>query len=267
MLATVPAGVLVLAVGWGRIGPEVVPTSAALWIDAALLLLGAVLAVAFGLAWSATILRQTPGLEGVNGGWLIPPVMNLIVPLALSPLIVANPGLAPLLTLVGFGFLGIGTVLFLALLPLLIARLALRAPLPAAMAPSLWIPLAPAGIVGLSTLRLLQAATEAGVSGFTGAVAGVVVSAMGIGFGLWWAAFAALELHRIRRSGGPPLHPGWWGFVFPIAAMTLATAALGAALEVWFVQVLGLVATVGLTVLWCYVAAVTVRLMPRSRRA
>lgn len=266
MLATVPAGVLVLAVGWGRIGPELLPTSLALWIDAVLLVVGAVLAVVFGLAWSATILRETPGLEGVNGGWLIPPVMNMLVPLALAPLMVANPSIAPLLAIVGFAFLGVGTVLFLALLPLLIARLALRTPLPAAMAPSLWIPLAPAGVVGLSTLRLLQAATEAEVSGFNGATAGVVIAAMGVGFGLWWAAFAAVELRRIRRADGPPLHPGWWGFVFPIAAMTLSTAAIGAAMNVWLIEVLGLIATVGLTGLWLFVVARTARLLPRRRQ-
>lgn len=267
MLATVPAGVLVLAVGWGRIGPELLPTGVALWIDAILLIVGAVLAVVFGLAWSASTLRQTPGLEGVNGGWLIPPVMNLIVPLALTPLIAANPKIAPLLTMVGFAFLGVGTVLFLALLPLLIARLALREPLPAAMAPSLWIPLAPAGIVGLSTLRLLQAATDADVVGFNGATAGVVIAAMGIGFGLWWAGFAAVELRRIRQAGGPPLHPGWWGFVFPVAAMALSLAGLGAATQIWLVRLTGLLATIGLAALWLYVAAATVRLLPRRRSA
>ena len=38
-----------------------------------LLVIGAFLAVVMGTMWSAAILRATPGLEGVNGGWLIPP--------------------------------------------------------------------------------------------------------------------------------------------------------------------------------------------------
>jgi C4-dicarboxylate transporter/malic acid transport protein len=268
MLATLPAGLLVLATGWGRVGSELVPTGAALWIAGILLVIGAVLAVVMGTLWSAAILRATPGLEGVNGGWLIPPVMNLLVPLALAPLIVANPSAAAVLVLVGFAFYGIGILLFLAMLTLLVARLALRDPLPAGMAPSLWIPLAPAGMMGLALLRLQQAAEGAGVPGFTGTTAGIVVSAMGIGFGLWWAVFAGLELRRIRAAGGPPVHPGWWGFVFPIGAMTLSIAAMGSVTDIVAVQVLGAAATVVLALVWALVAVRTVRMVraPRSPR-
>jgi tellurite resistance protein TehA-like permease len=69
--------------------------------------------------------------------------MNLLVPLAVVPL--AAPTRAPpLLLLVGLVFFGIGLVLFLALLPLVVARLpSPRRPRHAR--PSLLIPLAPAG--------------------------------------------------------------------------------------------------------------------------
>lgn len=261
MLATLPAGLLVLAAGWGRIGPVLLPATASLWIDAVLLIVGTTIALAVGLTWSATMLRSAPGLEGVNGGWLIPPVMNLLVPIALTPLIVANPAAAPLLLLIGFMFYGVGLILFVALLTLLIARMALSNPLPAPMAPSMWIPLAPAGVIGLSLMRLLQAGTEAGVPGFTSSTAGLIVAAMGIGFGLWWAAFAALELQRIRRSGKVPAHPGWWGFVFPVAAMTLSITAVGSATSIGAVQVVGLLATAALTIVWFYVAARTARML------
>jgi C4-dicarboxylate transporter/malic acid transport protein len=266
MLATLPAGLLVLAVGWGRIGPSLLPQAACLWIDGILLVAGAAIALVLGLTWSATMLRSTPGLEGVNGGWLIPPVMNLLVPLALAPLIVANPDAAPLLLLVGFAFFGVGVLLFLAIFTLLIARLTLRDPLPAPMAPSMWLPLAPAGVMGLSLMRLLQAGAEAKVPGFTDATAGIIVAAMGIGFGLWWATFAAMELDRIRRSGGVPAHPGWWGFVFPVAAMTLSISAVGSATDVTAVKIVGLVATIGLTVLWFYVVSRTIRMIRPPRR-
>ena len=263
MLATLPAGLLVLAVGWGRIGPSMVSTTASLWIDGVLLTLGTIIALGLGWAWASTMLRTRPGLEGVNGGWLIPPVMNLLVPLGLAPLIVANPDTAPLLLLVGFAFYGIGSILFLAILTLVVARLVLHDPPPAAMAPSMWIPLAPAGVLGLSLMRLLQAGTESSVPGFTGATTGVIVAAMGIGFGLWWAAFAALELGRVARNGGAPVHPGWWGFVFPIAAMTLSISAVGAATEIAAIEVFGLVATIALTGVWLLVLARTFRMFAR----
>jgi len=261
MLATLPAGILVLAVGWGRIGPTMLPTTASLWINGVLLVTGVAIALPLGLGWSAAMLRSAPGIEGVNGGWLIPPVMNLLVALALTPLIAASTAAAPLLLLLGFAFFGIGAILFLAILTLVIARLALRDPLPAAMAPTMWIPLAPAGMIGVALMRLLESGETAGVAGFGSGATGLLVATMGIGFGLWWAAFAALEMRRIQRASAIPAHPGWWGFVFPIAAMTLSITAIGAATDVAAVQWAGAVATVLLTAVWAYVAAKTLRML------
>jgi tellurite resistance protein TehA-like permease len=265
MLATLPAGLLVLATGWGRVGPGLVGQTAALWVDAVLLVAGTIIALGLGFAWSAAIMRATPGLEGVNGGWLIPPVMNLIVPLALTPLIAVAGGAAPLLLMAGFAFYGIGTVLFLVMLTLLVARLAMREPMPPAMAPSLWIPLAPAGVVGLSLVQLLRAAQEAEVPGYSSATAGVLVAVMGLGFGLWWAGFAAVELQRIRRAGGPPRHPGWWGFVFPIGAMTLSLATVGLVTGITVLEVAGAVTTGALAVVWGLVAARTAGMLTAPR--
>jgi len=266
MLATLPAGLLVLAAAWGRVGPSLVPTDVALALDGLLLVVGAVLAVAVGVGWSTAILRAGAGLDGVNGGWVIPPVMNLLVPLALAPLVAAVPSAAPGLVLVGLAFYGVGVVLFLSMLTLLVARLALRPPPPAAMAPTLWIPLAPAGMVGLALLRLEQAAAEAAgpgvglVVGAGAAAAGVAVSVMGLGFGLWWALLAGLELRQVRAEGGPPRHPGWWGFVFPVGAMTLSLVAVAEATGIGALDTLGAGATVLLLAVWALVLVRTVRL-------
>lgn len=243
MLATLPAGLLVLAAAWGRVGWQ----PAGLWVDGFLLAVGVVLSVSLGLFWASSMLTGRQGLEGINGGWLIPPVMNLIVPLALAPLIPRFPG--PVLPLIGYMFYGIGLLLFLVMLSLLVARLALRDPVPAAMAPTMWIPLAPAGIMGLALLQLLRATDQP-------AQIGVAVAAMGLGFGLWWAAFAWLELRRSR----PPLHPGWWGFVFPVAAMTLSWGNVALISGAVGLQIVGAVVTAGLLVLWVVVAARTVHL-------
>ena len=77
----------------------------------------------------------------------------------------------------------------------------------------------------------------------------------------------AIELRRIRSAGGPPVHPGWWGFVFPIGAMTLSLASLGAVTGVVRVQVLGAAATAVLVVVWALVAARTVGMMRAPRTA
>lgn len=262
MLATFPAGLL-LAVGWGRVGPQVVPADVAIGIGAVLAMVGIVVALAVGVLWAASIASGTSDLAAVHGGWLIPPVMTLIVPLALLPLAARFPGHAAGLLLVGFAFLGVGALLFVVILSLLIARLAFRPPLPAQLAPSLLIPLAPAGVLGFATLRLLQAGEATGTFDVS-PTAGVLLATMGVGFGLWWALFAAME-HRRLRATGIPFHPGWWGYVFPVAAMALSITAIGSATSVTPMVWLGAAATAGLVVLWAVVAARTVGLLARSR--
>jgi len=260
MLATFPAGLLVLAAGWGRVGPVLIGDTAALIVDAILVTIGAVIALVLSAWWATSIGRAGVGLEGVNGGWLIPPVMNLIVPLGLVPIIAAFPDQAPWLVVLALGFWGVGAVLFLALLAVLVARLAFRTPMPAAMAPSLWIPLAPAGILGLSLLRVLEVSDETGVLPEQVIALGIVVSAAGLGFGTWWAVFATLDLLRARREG-IPFHPGWWGFVFPLAAMSLSMAAVGQAVSSTPVITVSAMSAVITVVVWLLVATRTTRLL------
>ena len=266
MLATFPAGLLILSVAWAQIGPWIVTERAALTIDAVLLVMGAVIAFVLSAAWATSISRSGAGLEGVNGGWLIPPVINLIVPLGIAPLAIAHPGNAELLLVVGFVFLGIGAVLFLAMLSLLVARLALRPVFPAQMAPSLWIPLAPAGMLGLSTLRLMQAAEQTGAFGWSTSSAAIPIVAMGIGFGLWWALFAGIDLLRARREGFS-YNPGWWGFVFPLAAMALSITALAVTIDSLPVLIGGTVAALVVAAVWLNVAAKSVQAINRERRS
>ena len=90
MLATLPAGFLVLAVAWARVGPEFLPVTAAVWVDIVLAGIGVVLALGLGIAWAHAIASGTHDLAAINGGWLIPPVMNLIVPLALVPVMLES---------------------------------------------------------------------------------------------------------------------------------------------------------------------------------
>ena len=166
MLATFPAGLLVLAVAWARVGSEWLGSNVGLAVSAVLVIAGAVVAIALSVVWASAQGRGDVDLAGVNGGWLIPPVMSLIVPLSIAPQMVAHPDQAGWLLAIGLGFYGVGAFLFLAIFALLIARLALRPPLPHAMSPSLWIPLAPSGILGLALLRLMQAGAETGLVGF-----------------------------------------------------------------------------------------------------
>jgi len=257
MLGTFAAGTLLLGVAWGVVGPLVVGKTIALWLDAILLIIGITLALALSITWVALTIRAEVELASVNGGWLIPPLMNLLVPLAIAPLAFANPSEAAVLLMIGLAFLGIGAFLFLAVFTLIFARLATSPPASASAAPSLWIPLAPAGLLGVATLRLLQAGVPSGLWGPQFVLIGLAIAVMGIGFGLWWAALALVELRRLHRSGGVPFHIGWWSFVFPTAAMALSIGAVGDATGLMPVKVMGAVAAFALVCVWAMVATRT----------
>lgn len=259
MLGTFTAGILLLGIAWGVVGPLLVGTRIALWLDALLLTIGIVIALGLSITWVALTIRSEVGLASVHGGWLIPPLMNLLVPLAIAPLAFANPGYAAALIIIGVAFLGIGSFLFLAVFTLIFARLVMCSPAPAAAAPSLWIPLAPAGLLGVATLRLLQAGVPGGLWGPQFVLIGLAIAVMGIGFGLWWAALALVELMRLRRSGGVPFHIGWWSFVFPTAAVALCIGAVGDATGLMPVKVMGAVSAFTLASIWALVVTRTIR--------
>ena len=258
MLATLPAGVLVLSAAWGRIGSQLVSNELALWIAGMLLVVGTLLVIVFSLTWALAIMQADLQLNDIHGGWLIPPVMNLLVPIALAPIIVANTDLAELLVIMGFAFYGLGILLFLGMFSLFVARMVLGSPFVGPLATGLWIPLAPAGLIGLGAIRLQQSAAAAQVAWLqTPSAFGVMASAIGIGFGLWWSLYALIAFRSIRRTGTAPVQPGWWGLVFPIGALTLSTAVLGQTTDVTTIEILGVVGAVLLTTGWVVVAKVT----------
>ncbi|MFM7211618.1 MAG: C4-dicarboxylate ABC transporter, partial [Actinomycetota bacterium] len=83
--------------------------------------------------------------------------------------------------------------------------------------------------------------------------------------GLWWSLFAIGDLLRVRRSGGVPFHPGWWGFVFPIAALELSLIELGTQMDSAVIEGAGLVGFAILILVWAYVAVRTCAAVLRSR--
>jgi C4-dicarboxylate transporter/malic acid transport protein len=167
----------------------------------------------------------------VNGGWFIPPVVNIVVPLVLVPLIPgASPQVARALLLASYGFFGMGFVLYLLVVAMLHHRLVLH-PLPhAGLAPSLWIGLGPIGVGALALVKMAGAGTGAfGAAEPAVAMVSKLAATALWGFGIWWLAAAVLLLVHYLRSGPLPYGLGWWGFTFPLGAYTVATLALAKA--------------------------------------
>jgi C4-dicarboxylate transporter/malic acid transport protein len=260
MYATFPAGLLVLAVGIASVGPSVLSADATFALVAVLSAVGIVLAFAMSVVFAA-LLFTSHGVEpqAVNGGWFIPPVVMIIVPLVLVPLAghVAAADLGLLLA-VGYGAWGMGLLLFVLVASLLYDRLILH-PLPAApLAPSLWIGLGPIGVGSLVLLRLGQvgASVWGDAAPAVGAVSLIGASALW-GFGAWWLAAAAVLLGAYLRRGRIPFGLGWWAFTFPVGAYTASTLALARAWHAGALEALAVILFVGLVASWVVVAART----------
>ncbi len=264
LYGTFPGGILVLAVGIATVGPSIGAPGDVTLVVGVLAAIGLVLAFAVSVLFAHLLFVTHPvGPELSNGAWFIPPVVNIVVPLALLPLVPhVAPSDASLLIFASYAFWGMGFVLFLLVASLLYDRLIFH-PLPAApLAPSLWIGLGPIGVGSLALLRMAQAGTP--LWGTAAPVVGVLSSLTAAalwGFGLWWLATAILLLAAYLRRGELPYGLGWWAFTFPLGAYTASTLALARAWHVTLLEWGAVALFLMLLGFWLVVSAGTVRAM------
>lgn len=256
--ATAPGGLLVLAVMTSVVGPHLMTAGAVVATTAVLATVGTTLALLVAVAFGYTLVVGERPAAAANGSWFIPPVVTVIVPMAIAPLLGhVGPQVARLLLFVGYAFLGMGFLLFLLTLGLLHDRLVEHPLPPAPLAPSLWIALGPVGVSALAPLALARAGQAVlGPEAGTVLSLSLVVASCVWGFGLWWLALAASLLVRYLRAGAIPFHVGWWGFVFPLGAYAVATLTLARAWDLPPVEGLGVVLVLALAAAW---GTVTVR--------
>jgi len=257
---TFPGGILVLAAVTATVGPKVLPVHSVPTVIEVLDGVGIPLALAISLVFAYLLFTlEHQDTRVVNGGWFIPPVVTIIVPVVLMPLLTqVGPSAARLLLFTGYAFWGVGFILFLLVLSMLHDRMITHILPPAAMAPSLWIVLGPAGVGAAALIDLAHGAPLA-----LGAKAAAIgpLSLIGAGalwgFGAWSLLVALALLGRYLSRGRVPYGLGWWGFTFPLGALTLATSSLAAA---WSLPILGDIALGLLTllvVMWLVVTAAT----------
>ncbi|MEX0913511.1 MAG: hypothetical protein WDZ57_01035, partial [Demequina sp.] len=267
MHATVPAGLLVLAVMTSVVGPAFLPADAVAPVTAFLAVLGAGLGLVVSVAFAYILFVGEHPAAAANGGWFIPPVATIIIPLALMPLM-RSVGLefAKLLLALGYATFGLGFLLFLFTMGLLHNRLVQHPLPPAALAPAVWVGLGPVGVGALAPMALARGGAELfGDAAPTVAILSLLLSTGVWGFGLWWLAIAAALLVRYLRNGGVPFHAGWWAFTFPLGAYTVATLTLARAWQLPVLEVATVVLYVLLLGFWVTVSVRTLASMRGGR--
>ncbi len=262
LYATFPAAILVLAAATAIVGGSILPANTVTSIVGVLAAIGAPLAFAAGVLF-AYVLFTSDGVssEAANGGWFIPPVVAIIIPLTFIPLLPhLSHSTGRLLLLLGYATFGIGLLLFLLIAAMLLARLISHPLPPAPLAPSLWIALGPIGVGSLALLRLAAAGHP-----FWGASADAVQAVSELaaatlwGLGLWWLAIAALLLISYLRHGGLPFSIGLWAFTFPVGAYTAATLQLARTWRSTPIEWAGAALFLTLVGFWLLVSTRTVR--------
>lgn len=173
----------------------------------------------------------------INPSWFIPVVGNIIVPIG---------GVHFGYTEVSWFFFSIGLVFWLVLMTIFFYRVFFHNPLPVKLMPTFFILIAPPAVGCLSYTRLL----------------GEVDSGSRILFytGLYLTLLLATQ---VRRFTSLPFFLSWWAYSFPLAAMTVATLMMAAALDSTFLAGLGTV----LLIVLCVVIGILVTFTARAAQA
>jgi len=88
LYATVPAGILVLAVGIATVGPSILGAEVSTAIVTILAVVGITLALVMSVVFAALLFASDKvEPQAANGGWFIPPVVVIIVPMVLVSLV------------------------------------------------------------------------------------------------------------------------------------------------------------------------------------
>lgn len=205
-IPTVSISMLLLATAYVEAAPAL---AFWLWATGAALHLGLTLAI-FG-SW---LHHAHYEIKHANPAWFIPVVGNIIVPVAGVRL--ATPELS-------WFFFAIGLVFWVVLLTVVLYRLIFHEPLPARLAPTFFILLAPPSVGFIAYVNL---------------AGGVDVFARILYYtALFLALLLASNAVRFLRL---PFFVSAWAYSFPLAALTLATLVMSAHLPGFAFAELGL---------------------------
>ena len=215
---TISISLLLFAIAFLRLNSDL---SRVLWIVGAAIHL--VFTIVILSAWKQ---RTTFQIQHANPVWFIPVVGNIIVPIA---------GVEHAPAEVSWFFFSIGLIFWLVLLTVVLYRVIFYPPLAERLMPTLFILVAPPAVGFVSYLRLME--QEAGAPALDGFARILYYVALFI---------FLLLLAQLRQFVRLPFYISWWAYLFPTAAITIATILMASRTNMLFFQVLAYVLLAGL---------------------
>src|SRR5574343_169877 len=246
---TFSIALLVLAAQWMAFTP---------YVDVALVLwfLGVFLHFLFSFAVLYFVFRgEHVTAEHVTPAQFIPAVGLVVMPLAGGTLIghLQGPLKEWVLTINIIG-LGAGSMMYLGLLGLTLYRLYLHKPALGVLTPTVWIHLAPIGVIPVSLMNVVDQLPLPAVREMA-----AVIMLLLWGFGVWWLVMASLLTLSARAAGALPFALSWWGFTFPVGAFVAESLRLHQLFGWHSILSVGVLAWCLLCGLWTITAIRTVR--------
>lgn len=204
------------------------------WIIGAVLQIGLTLLILSRVIW-----HHTFEIAQFNPAWFIPIVGNIIVPIAGSVHVSMS---------INWMFFSIGALFSIIYMTIFMSRIFFHPSLPRMLLPMFYILMAPPAIGFVSYMRIVETPDS-------------------FAYMLYGTAFfvGLLLVSQVKRFFTAPFSIAWWAFLFPSAAMTLATIHLYHANGEVFYQWLFNIQLVGLLALAVYLAIRTIQLAVQKK--
>lgn len=253
---TMPVATIILGTNIYNIWGKALGGPLTFWLVTLAWLLG-IIGVTFFSFYTTFRMMQVeipPKPETTNFSWIMAPIANMATLLSGNSVVMMSLNYEPTwsmtILIMNLVMFGIGFFLFLFISAVVFVRLAQHPLPPAELTPSFGILLS---AVGLATIGLIDTSKSAHALGLLASVDFATLGAALIwGFGIWvLGIIGIISFYQIRKVG-IPFSLGWWAYIFPLAAYTIASQKVAALfitpLTYWYSAFLSIL----LVLLWFY---------------
>lgn len=260
--AAIPGAVLTVVLAIEAALPSSLDAPWAGWTLLSITLIVSAADLLLTLVFFASAIANRSAIEedALTGVWFMPQTVLLLAATTLARLSVTpHSGISEIAAPLAVLFLGAGFMLFVFVGALVLGHLIAQPFGHAGGVPAAWIMMSPAAASALAFMALPQViptlltAPPMSVTFVTSLAAGAL-----IGFSLWWLLVVVTLTIRLRRTA-MTFTPASWSFVFPLAAVAVASGELARTWDSWLMVGLAVsMAALG-TLVWVVVLGKSLR--------